>query len=414
MPWGRSLRYPIIVGEAARAAFSWRTIDEELLALTHDSLELADAAVRGALDVRTLGFESDGLSLEIEVDGDRVFGQVLDADGRRGRRRVRRGRLATSPVDASGVFSVVVPGRAGAVRGEGRRRAAAHAVGRAGARISGLTVGRGGQDVGAGLGRRGPALRCAAIRGPGSRAARAAFWRGARSSGGDHAGDERRGERGAAPARQQMVEDADRRRCSGFPGTTYGPVREGVDKVASQGDDVDRRPSWRSPTRGRHGPGTRRRPPRGTRRARSRPGWSRCRRRRPGPGPGGRRYTSAHQSSKARAASSAGCGHPAERLIRWGWGLRPGPRRAVPPARLEDAAAGDQAGSTWKLRTCMGAGGRDRADHACDEGAVAGVLPQIAPCQSGDAVRIRLAGDIPAGQWTSSALVRPVRASRCR
>src|SRR3954470_19240001 len=41
--------------EAARAAFSWRTIDEELLALTHDSLELADAAVRGALDVRTLG-----------------------------------------------------------------------------------------------------------------------------------------------------------------------------------------------------------------------------------------------------------------------------------------------------------------------------------------------------------------------
>ena len=66
--------------EAARAAFSWRTIDEELLALTHDSLELADAAVRGALDVRTLGFESDGLSLEVEVDGDRVFGQVLDAE----------------------------------------------------------------------------------------------------------------------------------------------------------------------------------------------------------------------------------------------------------------------------------------------------------------------------------------------
>src|SRR5919112_4603527 len=64
--------------EAARAAFTWRTIDEELLALTHDSLDLADAAVRGALDVRTLGFESDGLSLEIEVDGDRVFGQVID------------------------------------------------------------------------------------------------------------------------------------------------------------------------------------------------------------------------------------------------------------------------------------------------------------------------------------------------
>jgi hypothetical protein len=95
--------------EAARAAFSWRTIDEELLALTHDSLELADAAVRGALDVRTLGFEADGLSLELEVDGDRVFGQVVDGSADEvvvesvdhGSQRVA--------VDPSGIFSVVVP-----------------------------------------------------------------------------------------------------------------------------------------------------------------------------------------------------------------------------------------------------------------------------------------------------------------
>lgn len=95
--------------EAARAAFTWRTIDEELLALTHDSLDLADAPVRGALDVRTIGFEADGLSLEIEVDGDQVFGQVLNGvvvevvvesveDG-----------TQTRPVDASGVFSARVP-----------------------------------------------------------------------------------------------------------------------------------------------------------------------------------------------------------------------------------------------------------------------------------------------------------------
>ena len=62
--------------EAARAAFTWRTIDEELLALTHDSLEMADAAVRGALDVRTLGFEADGLSLELEVDGRKELRRV--------------------------------------------------------------------------------------------------------------------------------------------------------------------------------------------------------------------------------------------------------------------------------------------------------------------------------------------------
>lgn len=95
--------------EAARAAFTWRTIDEELLALTHDSLEMADAAVRGALDVRTLGFESDGLTLELEVDGDRVFGQVLDADVDKVLVESVGEGSQTCPVDASGVFSVVVP-----------------------------------------------------------------------------------------------------------------------------------------------------------------------------------------------------------------------------------------------------------------------------------------------------------------
>lgn len=100
--------------EAARAAFSWRTIDEELLALTHDSLELADAAVRGALDVRTLGFESDGLSLEIEVDGDRVFGQVLEAQVDEVVVESVESGSQTVPVDSSGIFSLLVPG--GSVR----------------------------------------------------------------------------------------------------------------------------------------------------------------------------------------------------------------------------------------------------------------------------------------------------------
>ena len=100
--------------EAARAAFTWRTIDEELLALTHDSLELADAAVRGELDVRTLGFESDGMSLEIEVDGDRVSGQVLDAEVDEVVVESVGDGSSSVPVDSSGVFSVVVP--AGPVR----------------------------------------------------------------------------------------------------------------------------------------------------------------------------------------------------------------------------------------------------------------------------------------------------------
>ena len=100
--------------EAARAAFTWRTIDEELLALTHDSLDLADAAVRGELDARTLGFGTEGLSLEIEVDGDRVTGQLLDAEvDEVVLESVEEGSQA-SQVDPSGTFTAVVP--AGPVR----------------------------------------------------------------------------------------------------------------------------------------------------------------------------------------------------------------------------------------------------------------------------------------------------------
>ncbi|GAB3264243.1 hypothetical protein [Nocardioides dilutus] len=99
---------------AARGSFAWRTVDEELLALTHDSLELADAAVRGDVAVRTLGFENDdGLSLQLEFEGDQVFGQVLhtDAGGAVDTVVVEsvNDGTATSPVDASGVFAVVVP-----------------------------------------------------------------------------------------------------------------------------------------------------------------------------------------------------------------------------------------------------------------------------------------------------------------
>jgi hypothetical protein len=88
-------------------------VDEELLALTHDSLELADAAVRGDTTVRTLGFEGDRISLQIEFEGDQVFGQVQPADaGGPGDtvvvESVQDG-TATSSVDAAGVFSVVAP-----------------------------------------------------------------------------------------------------------------------------------------------------------------------------------------------------------------------------------------------------------------------------------------------------------------
>ena len=63
--------------EAARAAFTWRTVDDELAELLHDSA-LEATAVRGADDAaRTLSFASGPLTLEVEIDGDTVLGQVV-------------------------------------------------------------------------------------------------------------------------------------------------------------------------------------------------------------------------------------------------------------------------------------------------------------------------------------------------
>lgn len=66
--------------EMARAAFTWRSVDAELMELLHDSALDAGAAVRGAGDPgRLLSFGRDGLSLEVEVGAGELAGQVLPA-----------------------------------------------------------------------------------------------------------------------------------------------------------------------------------------------------------------------------------------------------------------------------------------------------------------------------------------------
>lgn len=66
--------------EAAQAAFTWRSVDAELMTLLHDSALDAGAAVRGAGDPgRLLSFGLGGLSLEVEVGAGELSGQVLPA-----------------------------------------------------------------------------------------------------------------------------------------------------------------------------------------------------------------------------------------------------------------------------------------------------------------------------------------------
>jgi len=63
----------------ARAAFSLNSLDDELAALVYDSLlDTAGAsASRTASEVRVVVFESETLSIEIEILADRIVGQVV-------------------------------------------------------------------------------------------------------------------------------------------------------------------------------------------------------------------------------------------------------------------------------------------------------------------------------------------------
>ena len=68
------------MAEAARAAFSWRTVDAELAALVSDSLVDEPAGVRGAsAGPRDLVFEGRELSVELARDEDCLVGQLVPA-----------------------------------------------------------------------------------------------------------------------------------------------------------------------------------------------------------------------------------------------------------------------------------------------------------------------------------------------
>jgi hypothetical protein len=100
---------------AAYAAFAWRTIDEDLMSLTHDSLLSATAAVRGPEDARTLSFEGGGLSLELELDEGTLTGQLLQSGGGVEVTMERAdGESRTARADASGFFTL--PGASGPTR----------------------------------------------------------------------------------------------------------------------------------------------------------------------------------------------------------------------------------------------------------------------------------------------------------
>jgi hypothetical protein len=101
--------------QAAYGAFAWRTVDQDLLTLMHDSALQATAAVRGSEDARTLSFAGGGMTLELEVDGSSLSGQVL-VPGSMSEVTMEQadGGSRTARTDASGFFAL--PDVSGTVR----------------------------------------------------------------------------------------------------------------------------------------------------------------------------------------------------------------------------------------------------------------------------------------------------------
>ena len=102
---------------AARAAFVWRTLDDDLAQLTYDSVSDDHhlAGVRGTESARVLTFESPALTLEVEASAAgpvrRLLGRLVPAQ--RGEVEVRHpGGSITVEADERGWFSAddVAPG----------------------------------------------------------------------------------------------------------------------------------------------------------------------------------------------------------------------------------------------------------------------------------------------------------------
>ncbi|MGC4891598.1 hypothetical protein [Micromonospora sp. DT227] len=97
---------------AARAAFAWRNVDQEmaLAELMFDSAcDTTPALTRSAGSTRTLSFRSAVVALEIEVSDAGIVGQLSPPRGGRVSAQTASGTYAEAPVDAVGFFSLGAP-----------------------------------------------------------------------------------------------------------------------------------------------------------------------------------------------------------------------------------------------------------------------------------------------------------------
>jgi hypothetical protein len=95
--------------ETGKNAFAWHNIDAELAQLTYDSsVDLHEAAVTRSetASIRSLTFTSDHLSVELEVTGQSLLGQIIPPRSGAIEIHTRAGEISSVDVDEIGCFAV--------------------------------------------------------------------------------------------------------------------------------------------------------------------------------------------------------------------------------------------------------------------------------------------------------------------
>jgi hypothetical protein len=93
----------------AKSAFAWHNIDAELARLTYDSVRDSASLVRARAEeasIRALTFTSAHLTIELEVTGDSVLGQVIPAQAASIRVQPAGGAETVVRLDEIGCFSI--------------------------------------------------------------------------------------------------------------------------------------------------------------------------------------------------------------------------------------------------------------------------------------------------------------------
>jgi hypothetical protein len=93
--------------ETGKNAYAWHNIDAELAQLTYDSSREPVAGLRSeTASIRALTFTSAHLSLELEVTGDSLVGQIIPLRSGTLEIQTRAGTTTSTPVDEIGCFAV--------------------------------------------------------------------------------------------------------------------------------------------------------------------------------------------------------------------------------------------------------------------------------------------------------------------